>query len=155
MSSQIEAIYAALADKTVTVDGKTPPVYGLDNPIGTLTSAKLPVRILHPFGNGSEGRNFAFDGMACIAQMTWTIVDFMAFQAVGQGKPPTGAMIRYQAAYMDMLLTFKRAGGDTNPAIKAKLADARCQAGVYEWPLGSEEWWYGVQAVLNIEEVLV
>lgn len=154
MSSQLEAIYAALAEQVVTVDGKTPPVYGLDNPIGSLTSARLPVRILHPFGNGSEGRNIAFDGASCLITLTWTVVDFLAFQAIGQGVPPTGAMIRYAAAYVDMIKGFQRVGADTNPLIRAYLDPSRVLPGVFEWPLGSDAWYYGVQASLDIVEIV-
>lgn len=154
MPSQLTAIYAALASKTVTAAGVTLPVRGLDKPTGALTTASLPIRILHPFGNQTEGRDYHFRGMSNFAKPTWTLVDFCAWRAVGQGVPPTAELVAYMAAYADMLKTFKDAGASVNPAIRATLESARLTPGVFEWPITSEQWYFGVQCQLDITEVM-
>ena len=148
-TSSLAAIYAALASKVITVDGKTPKVRGINEPVGALSGAMLPLRILHPFGNATEAQSFAYRGTSNLARPTWRIVDFLAWQPVGVGVPPTGALVRYMAAYAEMLTGFKPA-----PGVNWVLQDARMTPAVYPWPIDGDQWFYGVQVELVIMEVI-
>lgn len=148
-TSNLAAIYAAIAARPVTVDGKTPKVRGIDEPTGALSGALLPVRIAHPFGNATEGQSFAYRGTSNLARPVWRIVDFLAWQPVGTGTPPTGALVRYMAAYAEMLTSLKPTAGQN-----WVLQDARMMPGVFAWPIDTDQWFYGVQVELVVMEVM-
>lgn len=152
MSSQIEAIYAALEAKVISVDGRAVAVRGLANPPGALSSGTVPVRILHPYDPRAEGRTFRFRGMgASQVKGAWVIVDFCAFASIAS-PPPLLAMTRYAVAYIEAMKGFRKAGGETNPAITATLQSWDLKLGVYEWPILSNDFYHGVQVIIDLEE---
>lgn len=154
MASQLEAIYDALEARVISVDGRAIPVRGLSNPPGSLTSGLLPVRILHPYDSRAEGRTFHFRGMgASQVKGTWVITDWCAFAPIAS-VPPLRQLVKYMVAYTEMMKTFRKAGGETNAAITAMLQQWEPKAGVSEWPIGSGDYYHGIQVVFEVEELV-
>lgn len=152
MSSEIESIWDALQAQTITLNGRAIPCTGLDNPPGMLSSAQLPLRILHPYDDRAEGRDFHFRTLGTQVKGLWVVVDFCAFAPIAATQP-LRAMLRYEVAYHAMLASWRAAGGATDPAIKATLKPWHTKQGAWEWPIQSQQFYHGVQIIIELDEL--
>lgn len=163
MSSQIIEIYEALAAKSVTVVNSvaykdvTPAVKNLDELPANADAAKLPCRLLLPMGNETEQDHqlqvITFGGEPA-SIYTWKITDLLLWRKVTDGlglSSVAGDLMRYSAAYLDMLRTFRYPLNSATgyPVLNA----ARVRRGAFQYPSGEGmPWYFGVEVVLTIDE---
>ena len=150
--SALNAIYAALEDKTVTTtSGKTPVIYGLAELPESIATAHLPCRLLLPVGGTpGEGRDMNFIAIGTGVTIIWQLTDLMLWQASEQGiglREFAPEIVDYAGKYLDMLRTFRC------PYANTALESASMTPGEYEWPRGSGRFYAGVLCQLNIKEV--
>jgi hypothetical protein len=155
MSSQLAAIYAALAAQIVTVG--TVPVSAQSGAAlsDSVESAQLPVRLLLPVGGKAAGslqgvKTFGGGGKTPVLTVDWTLTDLLLWRAIGAGVGLTDLapeLISYCAAYLSVVGPLRTptwsVTGITFPAI-----------GGLEWPAQSDRWYSGVQAQLTIREIV-
>jgi hypothetical protein len=149
--SAIADIYAALAAKSVTAASKTPTVYSLSTLKKSAETADLPMRLLLPFNGRGPARDGQFISLGTLVGVTWRITDLCLWEPEAQTlgiAEVSPELIAYCGAYVDMLRTFRA------PTAQSHLAGFTLAPDLYEWPKGSGRWYYGVECVLEIEEVL-
>ncbi len=152
MSSQISAIFTALAGQSVTAAGETPTVWSVDD-LRNVEPADCPVRLLLPGGWRSEGAEERFVALGNTVTVPWRVVDLCLWRPVGQGLNKVGDtipdLIDYAAAYVEMIRSFRSPTAQSNVA--AVMVDI---PPLVEWPIGSGRWFFGVEVTLQIEEVI-
>lgn len=151
MTSAIATIYDNIAATTITVSGKTIAVKDADELPNSVAAANVPVRLLTPISSfglevgavanvvGSSIGGNPFD-------VDWNIIDLMLWAKAisGVGLKAYGKdLIAYCAAWYEMV----RALGATHNVI-----GARCTPDVINYPIGSDDWFYGVRGYLVIKE---
>ena len=154
MSSQLVSIVATLAAQPVALGtGTVLGVTGADLP-DSLESAQVPLRLLLPTGGRQEvaaslGKTFASGGQG-VTVAEWEISDILFYRALGAGIGMTDlapVVSGYCAAYLSIFAPLRTQRWSVTavrfPAI-----------GGFEWPLGSERWWSGVQATVTIKEII-
>jgi hypothetical protein len=158
-------MYSNLAAKSVTFTkeaGGSVTVAGrdLDELKVAVQPADAPVRLILPYSVRTEGREGQFYSLDSINGMRWYIADLMLWKPVPLGRYADIApdIVRYQAAYLDMLRTFKDfgiagAGGST-----AELVGNDPRPGIYKWPADASNddagaQWHGVMWVLQVLEI--
>lgn len=149
--SAIADIYAALAAKSVTAASKTPTVYSLAALKKSAETADLPLRLLLPFSGRGPGRDGQFISLGTLTSITWRITDLCLWEPVAQTlgiAEVSPDIIAYAGAYLDMIRTFRA------PTTQSHITGFSIAPDVYQWPVGSGRWYYGVEVVLEIEEVL-
>lgn len=153
MSSAIASIYSALAAKTVTVGTVTPTIYSLASIPHNAATAILPCRMLLPMGNNPTGGDgFRFIAMGSSAKVEWQVIDLLLWEASSQGRGIEDVapdLLAYCGAYVDMLRTF------TAPTAQSHLVSANCVPGMYQYPAGAGNSYFGVLCTLVVEEALV
>ena len=150
--SEITAIYDALEALTVkTTKNITPTVYNLDTLPKSMSTAKLPCRLLLPVGNNpGEGRDASFIAIGTHMTITWQISDLLLWQASGQGigLPEFSVeLVDYCGKYLDKMRTFRC------PTTNSALERVNMTPGIYEWPTASGTYYSGVLCQLEIKEV--
>lgn len=151
--SQLLEIYAALAAQTVTVGDVDVPADDLHQVQNAYERPQLPRRLMLPPGanEGSgvvEFTHLAFGGQM---QVAWRMTDLMLWQAQGQGMGVADVLPKlatYIAAYADMLRELKR------PTSRSTVTGFSPAADVYEWPAGSNQWYWGVRCIVVVSETL-
>lgn len=152
MSSQIVAIYDALAATTITVDNKAIRVKDADELPNSLSSADLPVRLLTPFSEflpeNAATQNLLFDSSTMVQRIDWSLADIMFWRPVAQGvgvKAVAGLALVYMRQYFAMWSALSVPG-----TVEARL---RMQASAaLEYPQFSGNYYYGVVAILSLAE---
>lgn len=160
--SQIRTVYANLAAQSVTFTkeaGGTVTVAARDLhqlPNAALQAADAPVRLLLPYSNATETRDGMFASLDTVGRGEWYIADLLLWKpgALGAGIAEVAAdLVRYQAAYAEMLRGFRDCGivgGNSD----VELLGWRFVPGLYDWPIGGNVWWQGVMIVLQVLEVM-
>jgi len=148
----LKAIYTAVGNLSISANGKTPLTRTLSDPKNGVDTADLPVRLmLLSSGRRGSGQNYHYiDISQNVANVTWTIVELMLWEPVGQNmgihdKDPHLAdwMSNYGAALLGL-------GGPTK---MWRLQSASFAPGVYEWPIGTSRRFFGVETTLTVLEV--
>jgi len=164
MASQLRTIYTNLADQVVsfTRENGTAAAIGardLHELKNAVQAADAPVRLLLPFSVYTEGREGQFASLDSVNRQDWYIVDLLLYK-----NAPLGAsiadiapdIIRYQAAYLDMLRGFRDCvivGGGSD----VELLGWRVLPGVFRWPVDSLDEgarWYAVMVTLQVMEIV-
>lgn len=153
MSSNIAAIYSALAAKEITVNGVSITGYS-GSTIPNAVDGRLPVRVLssltgYLFENVTNEDLWMTGVSGRRKQMTWQIADLMLWEPAGTGTGPAQfepALLSYISQYADML------------AADTALQAAGCMQvhntwanGIYEYPPESGRFYYG--SLVNLEIV--
>ena len=151
-------IYDDLEAMTVTCLGRsnisvTPKAYNLDELPGNVTTAHLPCRLLLPLGQGQggtpNGEILAGAGIRC----NWQITDLFLLEAAAQDMgiaTQAPVLMRYVVAYAEALskkYEFIHGYATFNATLSVNITP-----GMYEYPAGSNSWFYGVKADITIEE---
>lgn len=154
MTSQISAIYAAIAGVSVTAASKTPTVYYGATAVDNVEAYGLPARLLLPTFSQSEGRGAKFvsvsPGNMMVAQ--WRIADLCLWQEVGLGSGVdafVAALVEYSGAYLDAFKAYQKL---VNPQITLEQIDV--SPDVYEYPVTSNRWYAGVLCTLLVKEII-
>lgn len=112
----------------------------------------LPRRLLLPPGANEGSGVVEFTPLTFSQiQVTWRITDLLLWQAQGQGQGIAEVLpnlTAYIAAYAEMLRSLKR------PTSRTAVTGFSPAADVYEWPAGSNQWYWGVRCVVLVSETL-
>jgi len=157
-ASVIRTIYSTLASKTISVTNsvaygtKTPPVFDLDALPDYVDSAKLPCRLLLPFGTAkAEGRDVHFIALGNTNKVTWRVIDLLLWRQVEEGigvNSVAADLMTYCAQYIAMLRANRSLVAQT------VIKSVNLTPDMWEYPLGSGIFFWGVECALDIDEVL-
>lgn len=151
MSSQISAIYTAIGALSVSVGAVTPKVYALSALPDTVSSGNLPCRLLLPVAAMSEGRTMNFVTITRTATINWKLTDLMLWQAQAQGRgleQVAADLVSYMAAYIAAVQ------GKQALLTNVTTENLSLEPGIFRYPLAGDKWWYGVEAVWTIKEIV-
>lgn len=159
MSSLIRTMYSNLAARNVTYTNQhgvitTPRTYDLDELPDNVSPADAPARLLLPYATFTEGKDGRFAALGAISQINWSITDLLLITpgVLGGGIGQVAAdIVLYQDAYVTMLTRGDRTldtGGEV------EVLGWRPIPGLYDWPIGSGQWWQGVMIVIDVLEVI-
>lgn len=157
MASQISAIYTAFENMTITVSSVTPRVYGLTGLPNSIAAADLPARVLLDLANAAEGQSMEFFtvnsgiGGGGAQYVDWQMNDLLLWmpEAHGRGvKDVATALIAYCGKYIDTVRNSR------NIVSSASFTGLRVSPGVYEYPAGSGQMYWGVMATSTIREII-
>lgn len=156
--SQIRQMYTNLAAKVVSFtreNGASVSLAAKDlHQVQPIQQADAPVRLLLRVAVDSEMRDGMFASLDTIGRQDWYITDLFLLQ-----QAPLGAhisdmqadIVRYEAAYAEMLRTMRTMGIATGDV---ELLSWRSMPRIYDWPIGSDSWWYGTMMTLRVLEVM-
>jgi len=155
-TSAISAIYDALYNMDVTVNDTTPTPYALTGTPNKGNSADTPMRLLLAVDGSGDGKSIDFKtlgtpGVNDTIEMTWALTDLMLWKPMAQGqgvRSVASDLIAYAAAYVNAIRT------NRNLTTRASVVNLRITPGVFEYPAGSGSYYYGVQSVLTILEIV-
>ena len=153
MSSTILAIYNTLEATVITVSETAVTVYDADELPNSVPAASLPVRLLtplNPFGVevGGFSESIAMSGGSQPYIVNWTIADLMLWQPVATDigvKAHAKELLSYCVQYLDMLKTLAVPFVTTVSLVPD----------VINYPVQSDNWYYGVRAVLEVQEKFI
>lgn len=151
-SSRLREVYKSIEEATIQVGTTVVRCRGLDNLDTKVNKANLPLRLLLPVGATASGRNLIIntaDGSG--RSGLWTIPDLMlwALSVSGQGlEDYAGVLVDYCVEYERTMLSRRT---DHLGWIHNNLA---IDTGMFEWPLGSDTWYYGVRALHTVTELI-
>lgn len=150
--SAVQTVYANVAAMTVSVGGVTPAVKSLAQLPNSIATADLPMRLLLPTGQGAgDARGISIIDASGNVQVNWAVTDLMLWRPCAQGlglRDVASDLITYIGAYVDALRT------NMSIAPGCQINGANVQPGQYEYPQGSGNWYFGVQATLEVVEFL-
>ena len=161
MTSVILDIYDAVSAMTVLVGGESPTVYGLTGIPNGVANADLPCRILLDLANGGEGQSMQFHtvnsgiGGGGAQYVDWSIRDLMLLKPQGLGvgnREVAATLVAYTGAYVDAARANRNLiATDTN---EASFTELSVSPGVYEYPVESGIFHWGVMATSTIREII-
>lgn len=153
MTSNLVAIYTAVAAMSITVGDDTPTVYGLASVPNKVESAPLPVRLLEIFDNRMDtltAKHSTISGsFTPHMHVTWSISDLLLWKSEARGrgiKDVDTSLITYCQKYIDAVAA--------NEAITAtaSIEDCKLLPGLFPYPASSDTFYFGVLATLTIKE---
>lgn len=152
MSSQISSILSSLASASVSVSTTGGTVTGLTGSTlrQSLPSANLPVRVLSTLNQRAD-TSATFKTMARNMLATWRVTDLMLWAAINADRgimEHEPDLLAYMVGYITMVQA------NRTIATNCTIQDVSMQAGLYEWPQGSGQTFYGVECTLTISEVI-
>jgi hypothetical protein len=154
--SQVTAIYQHLAGMELTIGDKTPAVYSLASLLQKVETAQLPARLLAVTGGRSGGQDGQFQTLRTVLTVRWQLTDLLLYKPEAQGRglsDVAAQLVAYAGDYLEAV----KANRKPLPAgvrSTAQVMAARVTPGVYEWPERSGTWYFGVECVLDIDEIL-
>jgi hypothetical protein len=154
MSSVLATILSTLGAQAVPIGtGTVTGVTGADLP-ESVESASLPLRLLLPTGGrqdavASLGKTFASGGQG-VTVIEWELTDTLIYRALGAGLGITDLapiVTGYCADYLSIFAPLRTP--------RWSVTSVRFPViGGFEWPMGSDRWWSGVQAALTVKEIM-
>lgn len=152
MASQIETILDEIAAWTPTYDTESVTVWNIDDVRPNLEPMQVPRRALG-LADDSEFSFLAISGQTSPrANIVWQITDTLYIAPVGEMavfRRHYGDMIRYAASYADAAQADRGLASGL-----AHVVSVSFELGAFAWPEGSENLFLGVQATLEIQEVI-
>lgn len=160
-ASQIRTIYSTLATKTIQVASSvaygttTPQIFDLNALPEFSDSAKLPARLLLPFGTvgaKAEGRDHHFVALGNTTKLTWQVVDLLLWRMTEEGidlSSVAADLVTYCAQYIKMIRENRSLGLG-----QVEIVGANFETDAFEYPPGSNVWFWGVLVTLQINETL-
>lgn len=159
--SDVRALYSALAELVVSFkneEGRDVSITGRDlHKMKTNEIGALPVRILTPFkerGSGASDLRLLTVGTSNVfGTMTWRIADIMLLCEAGERYgiyKVLPDLVRYSGAYAERIAD---AGADLGIGTMT-YTGLQLDAALIEWPMGSGQEYYGVEAILSYEELI-
>ncbi len=157
MASKLTQIYDALANKAIFCDGKNIPCRKLQETNGVIDVT--PVRVLSPLSDRNEGRGLVPLTFGTAATLQWVITELLLLAGIEEGSGLefyTPRLVECQAAYAANVFTDKTLGIAPAPVSSSSVVvnGADIETGVYEYPLGSNAWYYGLKVSWTIRENL-
>ena len=157
--SNIRSLYTALAGINITFtteagSNATPVAYDLNSLPRGIKTGHLPCRLLLPTEEweGGGGLEIMSMGTATASgEMVWNVTDLMLWKAVGQGRGLMDALpdlVRYAGAYVEALIQ------NRNITPNTRLRSLNVRPGVFQYPLGSNSHFFGVEVNLTFAELI-
>jgi len=147
MASQIETILDEIALWTPTYDTESVAVWNIDDARPNLEPMQVPRRIL----GLDDDSEFSWVALGKRASVTWIIKDTL-YIAPGAElavfRRHYGDMVRYAASYADAALA------DRGLADCAHVVEVRFTNGTFAWPIGSDNIFVGVEALVEVQEII-
>ena len=149
MASQIETILDEIAAWTPVYDTETVTVWNIDDARPNLEAMQVPRRVL----GLADDSEFSFAALGKRGIITWRITDTLYIAPVGElavFRRHYGDMVRYAASYANAALSDR----SLTPTAQAHVVSVRFVSGEFAWPEGSENKFIGVQAEIEVEEII-
>lgn len=141
--SAISVSYTNELSQTITVVS-----YDISAIGGSVPAANLPVRLLGTVrGTSSAQLGYVSAGVSD-ARISHSVSELTLIELVGLSRLQDEWCDTMR--YMDALMTILQA--NRNIYAKSEITDANCTRGVFEYPEGSNEQFYGCQTIINITE---
>lgn len=153
MPSKLREIYAGLQNQPIQVDGSNVPCIPLAESTGVIN--QTPVRVLSPLSDRNEGRgisNLTFGGGA---SLLWTITELVLVSPVQAGsgiENQTPYLVEYQENFVTAFASINRHLGISPATVTINNADM--EIGIYNYPLGTDNWYTGLKITWTIRENL-
>ena len=148
--SQLEAIFDAVANLSITIDGVAVTGATLANTDVVVNTT--PARIISPLSDKNEGKSFESITVGKQFGGIWTITDLMLFRETEDG---TGLeynmlhLVRYMADYVDTIRANRKLG-----LSHVTIEKVDVQIGTFPYPVVSNDWYHGVKCELTIREII-
>lgn len=149
MASQIETILDEIAAWTPVYDTETVAVWNIDAVRPNLEPMQVPRRVL---GLADDGE-YSFVALGKRGTITWLITDTLYIAPAGElavFRRHYGDMVRYAADYADEALNDR----SLTPTAQAHVVSVRFTSGTFAWPEGSDNLFLGVQAEVEVQEII-
>lgn len=153
MSSSIKEITAAIAAWTPQFDTDNNPeigVWDIDDALETL-EMQTPKRVL--MAMESMGDPFTFIALGNTVSIEWTITDRLYIAPVGEMaslRRYQRYLLKYAASYAEAAQADRGLGSNVS---QAHVVSMVMTPGVYDYPVGSGQEFFGVNVELTIQEV--
>ena len=160
MASQLSDIITALAGMTVTVSAstayngdKTPQALYLSTLPNHAPDAKLPARLIRMMRDtdlGAQAYQIVF-GNESLVRVTWRVYDVLLWRTLSQGAgigSHEADLVKYCAAYVEALKALPA------PTTRVRVLNLTMTVGEINFPEGSDYWYAGVTAAVDVEERL-
>lgn len=151
MPSKLREIYDALASLRIELDGKAVPCPPLEETTGVIHTT--PQRVLSPLSDRNEGqgaRKLTFgDG----ASVLWTITELVLLAPAEEGSGLefyTPRLVEYQEKFISLYAKLDKTLGIRPRTVTVSSADI--EIGVYNYPLGTDNWYYALKVNWSIRE---
>jgi hypothetical protein len=149
MTTSISAIYSAVASLAPKVNSKTIKVYPLTALPNSVPSSALPARLLLPVGAGEGGStNVTLLEDDNHALVSWTISDLLLYKPVAQGvglSEVGDVLVDYCEDYLKSLVDARLGYG---------LSSVTVTPGLYQYPAGSGNEYYGALVTLSVLDLI-
>lgn len=150
--SRLRQIYKALEEVHVELRGRTVRCRGLDNLAAQISRANLPLRLLLPVGSSANGRNLTIitaDGTGRNA--TWLIPELCLIATATQGQ----GLEEYAGDLVDYVVALEQAALARRVDFEGFLVNnIAMDTGIFEWPSGSDVWYFGVRTNYTVTELI-
>ena len=148
-----DIVYTNEASSQITVSA-----HDLDTVKEEIESLHLPTRVLIPLqsrgaGEGSGMELLTVGTSNIFGRITWRIADLFLHASAGEGyglHSHLPDLVRYAGAYAEKIAD---AGADLGIGTMT-FAGLDIQVSMIEWPLQSDQLYYGVEALISYEEIL-
>lgn len=151
--SQIKQILSTLASASVSAGATT--VTGLAQGTLKVSGLECPVRVLTLLReSGVQVASFTYGANAAM-KAVWTVHDLLLWRPVGLDTELAdleGALTDYMAGVIDWARANRTPG--SSAGAKAVIEVQSMTPGVFEWPTGSGNQFYGVDTALTVYEVI-
>lgn len=153
MSSQLRAIYAAIAGMPVRYNSAIVTAYDLAALPNQVPATNLPVRLLLPLESRGEGRgvNYVSLGTPAVVTVDWKLVDLMLALPISQGsgiQDVAPLLVDYKAEYLEHVRNNKRI------AHVANITSVAMEMAAFTYPASSRTAYFGVEVTLTIKEIV-
>lgn len=149
---QLESMAVTYVNKDSV--GTTPNVFDLNEIPASIETAHLPCRILLPVGQGQSGSPNVEILRSPNVRANWNITDLFLLEAAARDAGlwvQAPVLMKYVVAYAEALaLKFQFMSGSS---VETFTISASIIPGMYEYPAGSQAWFYGVKCDLQIQEI--
>jgi hypothetical protein len=152
MGSAIESILDDIAGMSPTYDTDVSiGVWNIDQQKEVLAPASCPKRVLMIIPNGTTADPMTFIALGTTTHVTWLITDRLYLKPSGEMgayRRYTPETLRYTASYLEAVRQ------NRGPTAQSHIESVRAYPGIYAYPEGSDQYFYGVDVLLEIEEVI-
>lgn len=150
-SSRLREIYDALAMQPIQLDGKNVPCLALEETTGVIHTT--PMRVLSPLSERNEGQGAKKLTFGNGASILWNITELVLLASVEEGSGLefyTPRLVEYQEKLISLFSSMSKTLDMTPKTVVVNSVDI--EMGVYNYALGTDNWYYGLKLSWSIRE---
>lgn len=154
-NSQLENILIAITAWEITVNtgvaSEVITAIAVTDHNANVASPQLPVRIISPVVNAFGGKIGKTGFGSGVRTAVWKLEDLMLYRPITQVLTPGDAaltLVRYPVAYEHAVDTYR------SVYTNALIEEVEMETGVYAYPNGAKNLYYGVLCTLTIKEII-